>query len=1344
MARKKSKPAPAAKAQPQAGRPFPIVGVGASAGGLQAFSALLQALPVDTGLALVFVQHLEAGHASMLAKLLARATSLPVREVNKSLKVEPNHVYVNPPNADLVIRSGILEVSRRKTGAARRLPIDQFFRSLAQDRGSNAFGVILSGTASDGTLGLEAIKAEGGITFAQDEESAQFDGMPRSAIAAGCVDFVLPPEGIAKELARLVRNPLAVPPAEGQVPELAWGDRELHRIFLLLRATTGVDFSHYKKATLKRRLARRMLLRKARSLTAYVRFLADNRTEQEALYEDLLIHVTGFFREPEVFRSLQRVVIPKILSGRGKGEALRVWVPGCSSGEEAYSIAMCFLEKLGGGRAETAPLQIFATDVSDRTIETARTGKYPASALTQVSRERLRRFFAPVDGHYQISSAVREVCTFARHDLTRDPPFSRLDLISCRNVLIYMEAVLQKRVLAAFQYGLKDTGFLLLGRSEALHGHPEFFGAVDKKNKFFTRRARPSETGYPVARLEPRQPKRTLARLEAEDAPPLLDLEKEADRLVWGRYAHAGLIVNGDLQILHFRGDTNPYLSPAPGRASFNLLKIIRQELRLELQAAIQKVKRGAVTVRREGLRFSRNGDVHLVNVEVRLIGERGRQRTHYLILLEQSGKVPAEPAAPAATRRKAGKPGDEDVPLLKQELARTREYLHATIEEQETTNEELQSANEEALSSNEELQSTNEELETAKEELQSTNEELITLNEQLQIRNAELAQVGDDLSNVLSGVSIPILMLGRDGRIRRFTPAAEKLLHLLPSDVGRPLADIRLPLEVTDLERLLQKVLREGAEVEHEAKDRADHWHSIWMRPYRTREHKIDGVLIAFFGIDALKHSQGALRQEALFVSALLDTAGALIVVVDREGRIVRFNRACQEVTGYSEAEVRGRRVWDFLLIPEEVDPVKGVFQKLLTKRRPLLYENHWVAKDGRRRLIAWSDTVLAEDDQAVKWVIGTGLDITERTQAERELRESEATIRALLETASQAILAVNSEGRIVLVNSRAAQTFGYAREELLGQRQEMLVPKRFRGRHAGLTSGYFSEPRGEPLFEQDFFGLRQDGSEFPMEVNVSHFEAKDGMITVAFVTDITERKRAEVALRASETMARRNQEELRALTARVLHAQEEERKRLSRELHDDLNQRLAMLAVEVETLEQELPKSADPLRSRLRALRGHVGELSDDVRRTAYQLHPSTLEHLGLAAALKAYCADFSRTEGIQVHFEQRRLPETIPDDVALCLYRVTQESLGNVAKHSGARVAAVILAGAQGGLHLKVSDAGKGFDPVAVKGRGGLGIVGIEERVRLLAGSFSIEAQPKKGTAVDVHIPLPRSTA
>ena len=463
-------------------RPVAIAGIGASAGGLEAFTKLLQALPATTGMAFVFVQHLEARHESMLTKILANATPMPIAEVQQGTVVEPNHVYVIPPNADIRVAGGVLQVARRKTALGKHLPVDVLFRSLAEDQGARAVGVILSGTASDGTLGLKAIKVEGGITFAQDPETAKFDGMPSSAISAGCVDLVLPPEGIATELARISRHPyvgLAQP--GGVLPVLPAPDDEWLRVFRLLKLASGVDFTFYKKNTIHRRVARRMALHKIERLSAYVKYLEANRDELNALYQDILIHVTSFFREPEVFRAFQTKILPRVLAGKPASEQIRVWSAGCSTGEETYSLAICLLEYLGS-RASTTRIQIFGTDISEQATEKARAGIYPADAMTQVAPERLRKFFTKVDGRYQIKSAVRDLCVFARHDLTKDPPFSRLDIISCRNVLIYLEPVLQKKVLASLHYALKDTGVLLLGKSETLGAFPDLFAMLDRKS----------------------------------------------------------------------------------------------------------------------------------------------------------------------------------------------------------------------------------------------------------------------------------------------------------------------------------------------------------------------------------------------------------------------------------------------------------------------------------------------------------------------------------------------------------------------------------------------------------------------------------------------------------------------------------------------------------------------------------------------------------------------------------------------------------------------------------------------------------------------------------------------
>ena len=1202
--RAKGRLSAAGKSSGASSRPqFPVVGIGASAGGLEACTALLKALPVNPGMAFVVVQHLDPHHESILHKLLSRTTEMPVIQVEDGMVLKPNHVYVIPPNHDMAVREKTLRLLSRRRTAGRHLPINRFLVSLAEDQKSAAIGVILSGTASDGTVGLQAIKAEGGVAFAQDPKSAGYPGMPESAILAGCVDFVLPPEEIARELIRLQHLPYAKRTAamlEAEPPLV--GAADLQKILQILRTATGVDFSLYKTGTIKRRVARRLILQKIENLQRYGTYLEHNPLEVAALYQDIFIHVTSFFREPEMFAALQRRVLPMLMANRLQGEPLRIWVPGCSTGEEVYSIAITLLEFLDK-RASGAAIQVFGTDISAPAVDTARAGTYSEAAVANVSPERLKRFFVKVGDSYQIGKRVRERCVFARHDLGKDPPFSKLDLISCRNVLIYMSAPLQERVLSFFHYALKPAGFLLLGKSEALGSSAHLFIQEDSRCKIYSR-----NPAAAVARssLAPADRAKASARAAtAELTGPAFNLEKAVERIIWQRYAPAALVVDAGLQVLHFEGNAGPYLAPARGAATLHVLKLVRKELALDLHTALHRAKKEETPVRREGIRFPQDGGSKTVNLEVIPMKGRHPKGADFLILIEE---VPAREAAEPREARE-----EDELVHLKQELASTREHLQSIIESQEATNEALTVEHEEVLSANEELQSTNEELETAKEELQSSNEELSTLNEELQNRNAELDQLANDLSNLLVGVSIPVIIVGGDRRIRRFTPAAEPLLNLIPADVGRPISDIRPNVDVPDLDSLVSEVSGNGSLVEREVQGRDGRWYSLRMRPYKTAENKIDGVLMALMDIDVMKRGldQAQLSLDDAVTArdlsaSLLDMSGALIVILDPAGRIIAFNRASQERSGYSFREVEGRMFWDFLLPPEEVDEAKSVFASILRGAGPAsTYERTWIGKDGSRRVIASSSIGRCGADGAVRQIISTGIDITPRKLAQDALRRSE--------------------------------------------------------------------------------------------------------------------------------------NQLRRLTANLLIAQEDERKRVARELHDDLNQRMAMLANEVATLEQTPPGSTRLLRKQLRSLRARVDQLSDDLRRTAHRLHPSVLEHFGLVAAVESHCSDFMKLHRIQLKLAHRNVPESIPFDVSLCLYRVTQECLNNVAKHSGAREVTVAIEGDKDGILLSVTDNGTGFDPVLMADQSGLGIVGIRERVRLVDGVVSINSQPGRGTQIDVRVPM-----
>jgi two-component system CheB/CheR fusion protein len=769
-------------------------------------------------------------------------------------QVEKDHVYVAPPNAQLLISNGKLRLAPRPSDRTQYNPIDAFLHSLAAVAQDRAIAVIMSGTASDGTSGVREVKAVGGTAIVQRPDTAKYDGMPRAAIATGLVDLVLSPGEIAATLVQMGRHPFARRPQEADDRDADDSTRahQFERILTILRNATGVDFRLYKQPTIERRVHRRMVLHRLPRLRQYVRYLEDNPAEIQALFQDILILVTRFFRDPEAFEAIRNRAIPAILENHKDDEPIRIWDAGCSTGEEAYSIGILFIEYLSD-RGLTLPIHIFATDISDKSIEHARNGVYPAEITADVSPVRLRRFFTKCDGGYRVSKAVRDSCVFARQDLTRDPPFSKMDLIVCRNVLIYLNASVQQKLMQLFHYALKPHGFLMLGTAETIGQHSDLFRSEDKRYRLYGKR--PVATSHGVFPGEYTVPLPLTGR---SSAPPARDdarsVQNEANRLVQERYAPAGVIVDSELQIVQFRGHTGAYLEPAPGDPSNSLMKMCREGLLHGLRTTLQAARRGNAAARRDGLRVRQNGLWNEVAVEV--VPLTSSERPHYLVLFHPGGsrpakKAPEPPPPPPRRRTKGAKDDEKDLERLRQELASSREYLQSIIQELEAANEELQSANEEVLSANEELQSTNEELDTAKEELQSTNEELNTVNDELRGRNEELSRANSDLENLLASVQIAIVIVARDLRIRRFTPMAEKVLNLIPSDLGRPIGHIKPNIECSDLESRILTVLNDVAPQEAEVSDGQGNRYSLRIRPYKDIENKIDGAVLALFDLD-------------------------------------------------------------------------------------------------------------------------------------------------------------------------------------------------------------------------------------------------------------------------------------------------------------------------------------------------------------------------------------------------------------------------------------------------------------------------------------------------------------
>ncbi len=874
-----------------------VVGIGASAGGVEAFIKMVRELPSDSGMVYVLIQHLDPSHKSHLDEILTRETKLPVIEVTEGMHIKKDTIYLIPSADDIILADNKFRLSSRSSHPGLHLPIDNFFKSIALNYKQNSIGVVLSGTGADGSEGLKYIKDAAGITFVQDPKTCKFDGMPLNAIAALEIDFILPPEKIAEELTRISVNPLLFEDVTDPTDKIFSGFKNIEKIFKSIHAFSGIDFTGYKPSTIKRRISRRMLINKFDKLDEYIEFLKTHHSEVEALFNDLLITVTSFFRDPKFFDSLKSCVFPELTTEDREDLLIRLWVPGCSSGEEVYSLAITFLEYLETIKSKFS-IQIFATDISDNVIDKARLGIFPSTIEEKVSPERLTKFFYKNNGGYQIIKQIRELCIFAKQDVSKDPPFSRIDIISCRNLLIYLNPALQKKVINTFHYALKPKGYLLLGSSETIGSYADLFTLTDKQHKIYLSKQTIKKFNMNFSISDQKTVKPEIRKTEN---PPVseFDIQKETDKIILNNYAPSGVVVDDNMNIVQFRGYTGKFLNPSPGSASFNLFKMTNENLMPDLRAAFLNVKKTGKRFRINDIKFFNNKDLCVVNIEIIPMNIAAKQgENYYFIVFEDHNdeKLFKDYSRVKDKNKKLNGSkvlvSESKIDKLKSELTITKEYLQSIIEEREAANEELRSTLEELQSSNEELQSINEEMETAKEELQSTNEELTTVNEELQNGNSELNRLNNDLVNLLSNVHIPIIMLGVDLKIRRFTPSAEKVLNLISSDIGRPISDLRMNLSINNLDSIIANVINTLESDEIDVQVNNNLWYKMKVRPYKTLENKIDGVILAFIDMNDVNFSARLIEEEKYLAQTIIETVHHPVLLLDTNFIIKKANK--------------------------------------------------------------------------------------------------------------------------------------------------------------------------------------------------------------------------------------------------------------------------------------------------------------------------------------------------------------------------------------------------------------------------------------------------------------------
>lgn len=1090
-----------AERPPAENTPVQVVGLGASAGGIEALGRFFDAMPPDSGCAFVVVLHLDPKRESEMANVLGARTAMTVVQIVDGMQLLANQVYVIAPDTDVKVQAGSLHVAKPDKPRGQRHPVDVLFRSLAADQHERAIAIVLSGTGSNGTDGLKDIRAAGGMSLAQLPESAKFDGMPRSAIAAGMIDHVLTPEQMPATVLAYVRHGYlsARPDADNDAPNV---EANLDQVVEVLRIRGGHDFRNYKHSTLRRRIQRRLGLRNIETLTEYLEQLRSSPEEIQTLTGDLMISVTGFFRDAEAWKSLAELVLAPLVADRQTGTSIRVWVPACSTGEEAYSIAILITE-LAEAAGKRFDLKVFATDPQEANLVKAREGIYPQAALSEFSAPRLRRFFEAIEGSWQVSKPLRDMIVFAPHNLLRDPPFSQLDLVSCRNFLIYLETEAQQRIIALFHFALRQGGHLILGNAETIGRHEELFDTVSKKWRIYVRLGptRHDLINYP--RPGGLTELRTAARPLPAPPEPAAPMAELAQRALLDQYAPASVLIDRKDRVLYFHGQTGDYLEQPTGEPTRDLLAMARDGLAFKLRAAIRKATAENQTVSVTA-RSRRGEQPRSVSISVSPLPSSAEGSGFLLVSFMPARTGPD-------TGQAVLRDGPEEVTsgerLLQDELTTIRAELLVTVEHLETSNEELKASNEEAVSMNEELQSTNEELETSKEELQSFNEELNTVNAQLQHKIGELESATNDLNNLLIGSETATLFLDDQFCVKWFSPASRELFELVSTDIGRPIAHFAQKFADDKLLEDAETVLKKLVPSEVEVPSDAGHWYLRRMQPYRTQDNRIAGVVITFIDITLRKQEEQALRRSERRLQELIEALPGAVYTTDTAGRITFFNPAVAALWGRTPdlgARDLAQLYWpDGTVISYDKSPmVTSVKEERPVRGMEVAVER----PDGIRMPFLAYTTLLRDDAGEVSGAVNMLVDITESKRAEAVERR----LAAIVESSDDAIISKDLDGTVITWNHGAERLFGYTAEEMLGKPIMTLIPADRQDEEAAITRRIRD---GEHIEHFETVRQTKDGSPVWVSLTVSPLRNAQGIIVGAskIARGMTERRRAD-----------------------------------------------------------------------------------------------------------------------------------------------------------------------------------------------------------------------------------------